>query len=31
VDYWQAVVEYLGGGDINDILARMEARASEVY
>jgi alpha-glucoside transport system substrate-binding protein len=31
VDYWQAVVEYLGGGDLDAILERMEARASEVY
>jgi alpha-glucoside transport system substrate-binding protein len=31
VDYWQAVVEYLGGGDLDEILARMEARANEVY
>jgi alpha-glucoside transport system substrate-binding protein len=31
VDYWQAVVEYLGGGDLDAILDRMEARANEVY
>jgi hypothetical protein len=31
VDYWQAVVEYLGGGDLDTILERMEARATEVY
>jgi hypothetical protein len=31
VDYWQAVVEYLGGGDLDEILERMEARANEVY
>jgi alpha-glucoside transport system substrate-binding protein len=31
VDYWQAVVEYLNGGDLDDILDRMETRASEVY
>ncbi len=31
VDYWQAVVEYLNGGDLDAILERMEQRASEVY
>ncbi len=31
VDYWQAVVEYLGGSDLDTILERMEARANEVY
>lgn len=31
VDYWQAVVEYLSGGDLDTILARMEQRATEVY
>ena len=31
VDYWQAVVEYLGGGDLDEILERMESRANEVY
>jgi len=31
VDYWQAVVEYLGGGDLDAILERMESRAGEVY
>jgi alpha-glucoside transport system substrate-binding protein len=31
VDYWQAIVEYLGGGDLTAILERMEAQASEVY
>jgi alpha-glucoside transport system substrate-binding protein len=31
VDYWQAVVEYLGGGDLDAILARMETRATDAY
>jgi len=31
VDYWQAIVEYLGGGDLDEILERMEERANEVY
>jgi hypothetical protein len=31
VDYWQAVVEYLNGGDLDAILERMEAKATEVY
>jgi ABC-type glycerol-3-phosphate transport system substrate-binding protein len=31
VDYWQAVVEYLNGGDLDAILERVEARANEVY
>jgi len=31
VDYWQAVVEYLGGGDLDTILERMEQRATEAY
>jgi alpha-glucoside transport system substrate-binding protein len=31
VDYWQAVVEYLNGGDLDTILTRIEQRAKEVY
>ena len=31
VDYWQAVVEYLNGGDLDEALDRMESRANEVY
>jgi alpha-glucoside transport system substrate-binding protein len=31
VDYWQAIVEYLNGGDLDTILQRMEQRAVEAY
>jgi alpha-glucoside transport system substrate-binding protein len=31
VDYFAAVTEYLGGGDLTTILERMEAKAEEVY
>ena len=31
VDYWQAVVDYLNGGDLDTILERMEAKANEAY
>ena len=31
VDYWQAVVDYLNGGDLDTILDRMETKAIEAY
>jgi alpha-glucoside transport system substrate-binding protein len=31
VDYWQGVVEYLNGGDLDTILQRLEERATEAY
>lgn len=31
VDYWQAVVEFLNGGDLDTILQRVEERAVEAY
>jgi alpha-glucoside transport system substrate-binding protein len=31
VDYWQAIVDYLSGGDLNEILQRMEDLATQAY
>jgi alpha-glucoside transport system substrate-binding protein len=30
MEYWQAMVDYLNGGDLETILQRLEGRASEV-